>query len=463
MQYLNATNNPYTICLMKKSLLFLLLAIPLGVQCQYSQYYYHRTGDTIEHDSPTYFHYWWDWQRYYSTLRVLTLTQSSGRRNGTIMYRHITTDTLKIIGIAGLRPSRPIHGPDDTTALDYLFVFGADPLNKLAQVRRFWWRDTHRKIHLQSNGTIHNLQTTDDYLRPEERLSNCCYNHPWDRYFDVYEYYFDSAITVVDSFYVGSNQSTTDYYDVMEVAWGGEDCEGTACDFLSFHIVSQTLNQTEWTHADIPFGYLVWPIIQIDTTVPPEGICLPLENLRATAIDTFSVSIAWTDVSTVTSQVEIRYGPTATPNANWHTTTVSATTTATIDLPRRDYSDYAIFIRAICQSTKNNSEWSDSLFVSLPRNTPDNPSPTDSLDIHLPSSGNTSITLQPNPATGHTLITSPLPLQHVTLHNTSGALLYSNPAHGLSHALPLDGLPAGSYLVSVRTARGTFVRTLVVK
>ena len=448
---------------MKKSLLFLLLAIPLGVQCQYSQYYYHRTGDTIEHDSPTYYHAWWDWQRYHSTMRIHSLQQGSSLSGYSTMYRHMTNDTLKIIGVAGLRPVRSIQSPDDTTAQEHLFVFSANPLQKLAQIQRFWWRDAHRKIHLFSNGTIYDYYSRNDYLLPEERITNCCYNHPWERYFDVYEYYFDSAITVIDSFYAGSDQDLANYYYTMETTWGNEDCEGVSCNFITHHALACNPNQPEWTHGDIPYFHLVWPIIQIDTTVPPEGVCLPLENLRATAIDTFSVSIAWTDVSTVTSQVEIRYGPTATPNANWRTTTVSATTTATIDLPRRDYSDYAIFIRAICQSTKNNSEWSDSLFVSLPRNTPDNPSPTDSLDIHLPSSGNTSITLQPNPATGHTLITSPLPLQHVTLHNTSGTLLYSNPAHGLSHALPLDGLPAGSYLVSVRTARGTFVRTLVVK
>ena len=453
---------------MKKTFLFLLLVIPLGVHCQYSRFYYHRVGDTIEHDSPTYFHLWWDWQYYLTTKRELYFhAKDAADPNAYIdMQRHFTPDTLKIVGIAGLRPNPPSRL--DSSLHERLVIYRNGTIDKAADIQRYWWRDKHRTIHIVTNADHMEGLSVRPPIDPATRITDCCYNWPLDGYFGVFEYYFDTAIYVVDSFYVGHTVSSRTYYEVYEPFGRSDfDCEGNPCPLspaptYTNHILqTNTYEHFGWYNWDR--ATLVWPIIQIDTTVPPEGVCLPLENLRATAIDSFSVSIAWTDVSTVTSQVEIRYGPTATPNANWRTTTVSATTTATIDLPRRDYSDYAIFIRAICQSTKNNSEWSDSLFVSLPRNTPDNPSPTDSLDIHLPSSGNTSITLQPNPATGHTLITSPLPLQHVTLHNTSGALLYSNPAHGLSHALPLDGLPAGSYLVSVRTARGTFVRTLVVK
>lgn len=446
---------------MRKTLLLLFLALPGAVAAQYSQYYYHCQGDTLEHDSPTYFHHWWEWEDYYTTLRAGWLGGGTGLRMGKRLQRHDTPDTLKIVGLAGLRPF--IHESQyqycDTLTPDSLYLYGANPFVRLAAVRRHWWRDEHRTIHLRFNGIREDAIVSEDWIPAEDRLTFCCVNHRWDAYFGVYEYYFDSAITVVDSFYVGSDQCWAGLYRVHD--WSGMltgvDCVDRPCDFLSWIAIPGKIipvGTSTWRHVIYHDVYLIWPIIQVDTTVPPAHVCLPLENLRATAVDTFSATVAWDDFSTTTSRVEVRYGPTATPGINWYTQVVAAgVNSAALSLPRRDQVNYSVIVRPVCDTLKTAAAWSDTLFLTLPRDTA-----TQGI-----AAAAARVSLHPNPASGEVRVESDHGLRQVELCNAAGTLVYSSPAAGHRHTVPLDGLAAGTYLVMVRTENGLSVSRLSVR
>ena len=73
------------------------------------------------------------------------------------------------------------------------------------------------------------------------------------------------------------------------------------------------------------------------------------------------------------------------------------------------------------------------------------------------------LTLAPNPASGEVLVTSQHYMTRIEMHNSRGILVYSEPTSGHEHRLSLDGLPAGSYIVSVQTTAGSTAKRLAVQ
>ena len=435
---------------MKKTVILAILAILAlqgTLQAQYSQYYYHRTGDTIEHDSPTYFHSWWKWIDHYHNKRPLLFSECVDFTDTNIirLLQHYTPDTLKIIGIAGMRfPTTSGFDPTyhDTSWTTYLYVVSDEPHTVLARVERSrWWDDVHRKIHIVTTGRDVNRNGRDYYDFQTEALTPCCINHPWDDIIGIYEYYFDSAVHVVDTFYVGSSLSCFQYEvqaDMMNPDW--VDCDSLSCWPDGYNYLYNRFVYPYWIKGTRLSMELVWPIIEIDTTVPPDFVCLPLEDLHVTALDTFAATVAWSDVSAQTTEVEVRYGPTATPNANWRTLTVAGgSRSTTLSLPREEFADYAVMVRPLCDSLKTSAAWSDTVFFTLPR---------DTVGILSPHAA-TGFTLQPNPATGSVTLTlseSSLPAE-VEVVDLSGRTVLAWRATSPTLTLPLDGLPAGTYLV----------------
>ena len=424
-----------------------ILALQGTLQAQYSQYYYHRTGDTIEHDSPVYFHAWWKWLDHHFSRRLLYFNLSKNLCDTTRprLLQHYTPDTMKIVGIAGLSPIRSVFEREifqnyDTTQKVHLYIVGDDPFAELAKIERGrWWDDAHRMIHIVSTANNPNLDR--DMVPPEEQISGCCFDHPLDDYFGVFEYYFDSAISVVDTFYVGTT-STPLLYETHEYPSLVNDCDDNLCDNLNEYTYLRKYPPLfpDWTKWRTLPVYLVWPIIEIDTTVPPDFVCLPLEDLHVTALDTFAATVAWSDVSSQTTEVQVRYGPTATPNANWRTLTVAGgSRSATLGLPREEFADYAVMVRPLCDSLKTSAAWSDTVFFSLPR---------DTVGILSPHAA--GFTLQPNPAMGSVSVTLAegvaLPAE-VEVVDMAGRTVLARRATSPTLTLPLDGLPAGTYLV----------------
>ena len=534
---------------MKIKLLIILGFLTLGIgntAAQFAEYYYHRTGDTIYQDAPIYLHAWWKWDIYRATQEDAVLDPYQAYTPGSIkLLPFHTADTLKIVGIAGILvpdgwrdalPSPFYHG-------DVLYLYDYDDTGAFVQ-RAAIPRDSNdeaRKIFISGNGWWHGVTYTGEQAW---NFGPCCHNYPWDSVFPVFEYYFDSAISVIDSFFVGDlGKCMAAQHHGLHYACDAppysQDCVFELQPYKYYH-------NSAWHYGEFAQAPMVWPIIQVDTTVPPPDVCVPLTNLQAYDVDTFGLTITWDTFPQYTA-VEICYG---TADSLWGCITVRDTNAAALHLPDPAQADYIILARAVCDSLKHDSPWSDTLHITLPRDPlaclpvegfavaavdtfaatlhwEPQPGamayelallhsgtvlldtlPASSAGHHLLSLPDTAVAdyavalrllcdtatheaaspwsdtlrftlprglggiapalagrilLQPNPASGQVQITAPCGLLQVDLHNASGTLVLSSPASGTTHTLPLDGLAAGSYIATVRTACGTAAKRLAIR
>lgn len=522
------------------------------LSAQYAEYYYHRTGDTIEQDSPIYFHAWWDWEAFRLSQEDAVLGYTYDYIFGGVpriikLTYFQTTDTLKVIGIAGLErvrrlPWEGLHNSWNYSSNDTLYLYDYDTSGAFVQRARIV-RDTgeniHRYINIRGNGWWYGRNYTGRRLWD---FGPCCHDYPWDTTFALFEYYFDSAVYVVDSFYVGNLGKclAAQHHGLHYVC----DAPPYSADCHFPHQRLKTFNVT-WRYDTFPEAMMIWPIIAIDTTVPPAFVCLPLENLTLSTVDTFSAVISWDTFPQYTA-VELRYAPaTALSDSlpvQWDERLVTDTNVATLTGLSSTEGEYVVLARAVCDTLKRSSPWSDTLYITLPRDIPPPPclavdslavvatdtflvvlrwadhpeaqaielsfgpadtvrspwqtailsgasvghtlvladtavsdyaftaralcdtatghtSPwSDTLYVTLPrdtaglgitpASAAARIALVPNPASGEVLVVSNLPLHRVELHNAAGTRVYSAPAAGLRHTIPLTGLAAGIYMVS---------------
>ena len=133
-----------------------MLAAVVGAQAQYSDYYYHRTGDTVDIYSEIAYYKWWDFE-YMVNLRARISADifiPYGGNNTTMMAtKYHTPSSFKVVGIAGClrfiqNPNTPNFKPE------YLYLFDATP-NGLAYMDRseihFADNTPHRHLHLPTN------------------------------------------------------------------------------------------------------------------------------------------------------------------------------------------------------------------------------------------------------------------------------------------------------------------------
>ena len=194
---------------MMKKILFtaaVLLGFAAGVQAQYSDHYYHRVGDTIEGRSEIGYYTWWDFDRYYANnmqlapaMRDYTHMRINNLKDSVeIVVRFYTPNPLRVVGLAG--SSTRGYGPWSCFGIDtgnwenYYVIYDAQP-DSFPLLGRLKWSpfDPTRTLHLSVH---HDPQEIAD-------TTTCCVYSTWDFYCPIREYYFDSAITVQDSFYVG--------------------------------------------------------------------------------------------------------------------------------------------------------------------------------------------------------------------------------------------------------------------
>ena len=154
-------------------------------------HYYHIEGDTIRGRCPIY-HYEWFWDD--GPAGTENNDSSIRSYDQSLCYMRHTTDTvLRIVGIAFCFDIGNINecGTDQ-----YLRLFDATPSGpvELASIR---WTDDYNKGHAKRYMQLPWIYTNNYQCGNFQRLNQI---RP------VLEYYFDSAITVTDSFYVGSSQ-----------------------------------------------------------------------------------------------------------------------------------------------------------------------------------------------------------------------------------------------------------------
>ena len=458
---------------MKRILFIAMFALAAtAAAAQYADLYYHRVGDTIEQNPNNGYFTWWDWDRSLQTNEWLDVDWFS--LPATVLMRFETDVPLKVVGIAGIvtafaNESWGQH-TDSTALQEYFLLYEADSSGVNVKGQLPWrLRDPHRYVHIYANGL--------SYAHPD----SCCKHRPNDSILPLYEYYFDSAITVYDSFYVGGTcfsrytalpLSLHQYLTAYLTArfWDSSttfNCKG--------NIIGGFCNQTpayyyimDWVYnlegevVDTVYGWqpasydgnlLVYPIVEMDTTVPPPDMCVALGNVQASISAGGCLTVSWDQWPNYTV-VQMRHGPITVPQNQWDTAEVTGTTYTVCGLDSA-MGTYGYSLRALCAGARDTMEWTTLQWLPL----------TGVSSIEHPESSPlaASVSLAPNPASGEVLVTSQHYMTHIEMYNSRGILVYSEPTSGHEHRLDLEGLPAGSYIVSVQTTAGSTAKRLAVQ
>lgn len=408
--------------------------------------------------------------------------------------RYIYTDTaLRIIGIAAVMKVSMGGNLEDLMFPEYYRLYDVgregmeDSMYLMAETR---WDTTEIKRYMQ----VEHYYIYDPII--DTQTGSAKVNYSTLRTVEpVYEAYFDSPITVTDSFYVSAtnNNAFNDYYKVTD--WLGDvhyaldenlprtgvvtvGCYGTE-DTEAYeiwpkpqihryraHYIGVPYNwdfeDTLW-HSDnqwaIGNGFqCIFPIFDTtsDHTPPtPADSCPVPQHLRVQVSDynLGNAYLYWDNDSAVAQwQVSIcRDGYSADQG---QTTTVQ---TSFIDVDGLDTAQwYTARVRAVCDSA-NLSEWSDSIRFYIPGRNQQGTEMTTTVTDRF-------TTLSPNPANSQITIISSFILRSVEIFAPNGHLVAKQKVtNKITTQIPIGHLPVGTYIVRISTTNGTAYKRLIVK
>lgn len=437
---------------MKKGLLILSFIAAVSSAMAQSGYY-HQVGDTVRGKSPIY-HYEQDW---WPTLNAIGHTDSMIGTAYTFGYmKHTTSTPLKIIGVAStcarLDNSNPysIH-EDMDTSIDgtlYYVLFDATAGGLVEKARVCWSDDymTHPKRYME-------LPRKGGAATCEDMLDNTTI-------VPLREYYFDSAITVTDSFYLGCalpdiNTSGPDGFAIFSYIashlWDYcvylTDLDSSNTQYKSCETEIPTFTYYDSSRLDDQWHYythkrfqLIFPIIEVDTST----FCITPDEPYVVSRDSVRVRVEWTDTSNLSWEVS-RTAPNGDPDAGLITPTA---------VPYIEYTDidddsvYHVYVRGYCE-TGVWSGWSDWSTPCLIDSIPTPPTPPDSLGITAIETADFS--LSPNPTDGSVkLIGLHDELTSIEVLDITGHFLkaFENTA-----IFSITDLSSGTYIVRVKTHR----------
>lgn len=430
---------------MKKILFFVLTFVAGSAAAQSS--YYHRVGDTVRGKSPIYQYEWWPAA---FTVGHDDSIMECGVGIRCWGYMKHTTDTpLKVIGIASTltRAWKVIGHFDnvdedmDTASFDSLFYVLSDATpNGLVEKARVCWSEdymTHPKRYLELNCTgLESLYGQD-----------CSSLRNYTRVTPLREYYFDSAITVTDSFYLGCleplllpSASSGDawnyfnnhvwYYSNIGLSEYDQfkDCEKHMPTF-TYYIINYPFDTNGHYFSTDKRFQMIFPIIEVDTacTTPDDPYIAHREGS--------TVRVEWNDPNNDSWEVSRIMWPNTNPGAGFKTVVTS---------PYIEYTDingrskYSVYVRGHCETGVGGvwSDWSAPCVIdTLPR--------TGIADVAI-----ANVALTPNPADGTVQIVG---LQDeaiaIDVMDAAGRPVMS--VEGTS-TIDVSSLPSGVYMVRVK-------------
>ena len=466
---------------MKKSIkaliLAALLAAAIGAQAQYSADYYHRVGDTVYTRSEIGYYAWWDFGLMANLReRIMLHLEDFTAYSPLVITPYFTPAPLQVVGMAGClydnsNSTHPAWRPEYA----YLFDNGASGPVFLDSVQMPYRVEfPHRYLHLNFNNSPSMYQ-----------WDSCCVNETETYVLRLYESYFDTAVTVSDTFYVGWSHYNKSYgYDVVyneassiflhtfvpcndldtfTTEWFS-NCYFPWIDFYLCDDTSMITNPSgtcQWTHEKYPFFPLLYPLIQIDTTVPPTFLCEPVQNFQASVLDTGSgcVFFTWDDFLHYT-YCEVQYYAVQQGFASASDTVVEGANM--LHLCGLDtMMTYYARIRAFCDTSKIETDWSNWVSFSFPHTDPPSP-PNPPQGVAEPSVLDQFTHVLPNPATDKVTAMSELGLRRIEVYNARGILVYSEPVGYSQASIDLRGWPAGQYMMLIETRQGKTAKRLVV-
>ena len=437
-----------------KSLAAVALGAMLLTGSVVAQNGYHQVGDTVRGKCPIYQYEqgWWP------TLNASGHTDSLiNTAFSTFGYmKHTTNTPLKIIGVASTwaRLDRTNMQEDLDTSIDgtlYYVLLDATAGGPVELTRVCWTDDysTHSTRYLEL---------------PRRGGESCDQMQDYTAIVPLREYYFDSAITVTDSFYLGcvtSDPIITDFDGFSYIAshiwdycsYSSMDANGTykecATDMPEFIYYDSSRLDNQWHYYTHKRFQLIFPIIELDT------FCVTPEEPQVTYRDSLTVRVEWVDNNNLYWEVSR-----SALNGDPDTGLITPTTVPYIEYTDiNDDSIYHVYVRGYCE-TGIWSGWSDwsthCLIDSIP--TPPTP-PAGITTIEA-----TDFTLSPNPAKSLVTLKCTGDMQgSVEIIDMQGKVWSKKSLAGHHTEFDVSTLPAGTYLVCITTDKGTTTKKLSIE
>lgn len=408
---------------------------------------YHQVGDTVRGKCPIYQYEqgWWP------VLNATGHTDSVIGTIGTFGYmKHTTNTPLKIIGVASTvaRLDITTMQEDLDTSIDgtlYYVLLDATAGGPVELTRVCWTDDysTHPTRYLEL---------------PRRGGESCDQMLDYTVIVPLREYYFDSAITVTDSFYLGcitTEPTVTDFDGFSYIAshmwdyctYSSAEANGTykecAIDLPEFTYYDSSRLDNQWHYYTHKRFQLIFPIIEVDT------FCVTPEEPYLASRDSLVVRVEWLDTTNLRWEVS-RTAPGGDPDTGLITPTTN---------PYIEYTDidndsaYHVYVRGYCDKGiwSGWSDWSTPCFIdSIP--TP--PTPPD------PPEGITAVetadfTLSPNPTKGMVTLKCVESMQgSVEIIDMQGKNWCRKELSSQQTEFDVSSLPTGAYLVRITTADG---------
>ena len=415
-------------------------------------------------------------------------------------YFNIDKGELRIIGAAAVIRTTDNMEPQDLKLPEYFRLYDVglegmeDSMVFRAEAR---WDTMPMRHYMQVESVLHNCH----YWDAEAQVM-----HEWvDTYRDVYpvyEAYFDSAITVTDSFYVSGTQynkfdtirmtidmfGDTNYHrvhnspQIQYTATGTnyEEYVGNAV-YPKPPLIKIMSHQSYITYIlaepngynpyEIVFRDSLWhPIVEIsfihifpifDTSygyeppvLPPDSCPVP-QGLRASVSQYVAgdATLMWDNNSNAVSwEVAICPEGCLPDEGN-----ILASATTFVNIEGLDTAQwYTAWTRSVCDSGRI-SEWSDSTRFYIPgSNQQGNEEITTVTDRYT--------SIYPNPASNTVNILSSFRLKSVEIFDLNGKLLVDRKiGNSIKTTLHIADLDAGTYMVRINTENGTTYKKLIVK
>ena len=427
-----------------KKILFIISFIAATSSTIAQSGYYHQVGDTVRGKCPIY-HYengWWP------TLNATGHTDSLiNTAFSTFGYmKHTTNTPLKVIGIASTwaRLDRTTMQEDLDDSIDgslYYVLLDATASGPVELTRVCWTDDysTHPTRYMEL---------------PRRGGESCDIMQDYTAIVPLREYYFDSAITVTDSFYLGCvvpdidasgpNAFTIFTYIASHMwdycSYSSAEANGTykecAIDLPEFTYYDSSALDNNWHHFTHKRFQLIFPIIELDT------FCVTPEEPQVAYRDSLTVRVEWVDNSNISWEVS-RTAPNGDPDAGLITPTT---------VPYIEYTDinndsiYHVYVRGYCE-TGIWSGWSDWSTPCVIDSIPTPPAPP----AGITSIETAELTISPNPTDGTVQI---LGLQgeltDIEVLDMTGRLLKT---FEKASTFNISTLSSGIYIVRVKTHR----------
>ena len=303
----------------------------------------------------------------------------------------------------------------------------------------------------------------------------------------VYEAYFDTAITVYDSFYLA--YTTYNNASVLDTYWWNNQLEyfsratlvypysisqpASRMDSTYFSCVYnakrkylpvegdfysnkyrnfQLIDTTIWYNSASLGGYSpIFPIF--DTTGNHVDTCADVSNFAVVGTDSVSALLSW-DSTSRSIGWELAYGPQGTAPEDATVLEMSSTVHRLSGLDSGAW--YVAYVRAKC-GEEEYSNWSSGVEFYIAGDTTSR-----ELSIHT-SLLEQYTYLMPNPAQDVVSVFSSFSMNRLEVFSMNGVLMERMDCEGLSTQLTVSGYPRGAYIVKVYTPKGVATKKLVVK